>query len=299
MTEPDLTAVLERLVDALDGDTADRLGRRLQGTAAVPTIAQHIPAARDSATEACRRTYGPGWRRLEAALGDKPLDEVTTQDLKDLRDQIHREVGEDVVAKAIKSGKPLLSYEPRAHGYGAAENFVRAVRNLYNHALDANVTTANPASMLKAPKRPDAPERPLTGEELAEVATVWCTTGNDTELDSLLYEFHRKTAARRIGGLNLRLANLDPREGAIWSTEKFSKVRKQPLDVEFIDRLDRFARSRGATAASDHVFRMRSGKPITYKRYEVIYGRLHRYTTWTRQLEVGVHWIRHTTLDDV
>ncbi|MEI2637771.1 MAG: hypothetical protein V9F03_02045 [Microthrixaceae bacterium] len=42
-----------------------------------------------------------------------------------------------------------------------------------------------------------------------EVATVWCATGDGPELDSFLLEFHPKVAARREGGLSLRLGALD------------------------------------------------------------------------------------------
>lgn len=32
---------------------------------------------------------------------------------------------------------------------------------------------------------------------------------------------------------------------------------------------------------------------------ETIYDRLDEHTTWTDRLDLGVHWVRHTTLDDV
>lgn len=47
------------------------------------------------------------------------------------------------------------------------------------------------------------------------------------------------------------------------------------------------------------MFRSRRGTPITRKRYEYLYDRLDAHTTWSGMLDVGIHWIRHTTLDDI
>jgi site-specific recombinase XerD len=115
----------------------------------------------------------------------------------------------------------------------------------------------------------------------------------------LLFEFHRKTGARRIGALNLRLGSLDPTKGSVWVTEKYAKTRELPLDVEFLGRLEAFARSRGAVRETDHVFRRKNNMRMTRKRFETIYKRHHKMTSWTQIDEVGVHWIRHTTLDDI
>ncbi|CAN5670721.1 hypothetical protein BH10ACT1_BH10ACT1_28410 [soil metagenome] len=149
------------------------------------------------------------------------------------------------------------------------------------------------------PKRRNNQRRPLTATELNEVGAIWCSTGNDPELDCLLFEFHRKTGARREGGINLRLANLDEDRAAVNLTEKFGKTRELPLDLDFIDRLRAFAQSRGAVFPSDCVFRSKTSTSITRKRYEMIYNRIDQHTTWSEKLNIGVHWIRHTTLDDV
>ena len=72
-----------------------------------------------------------------------------------------------------------------------------------------------------------------------------------------------------------------------------------PYDAAGIARLRRFAERRGATKPSDHVFRSLGGDKISRGRYGKIYDRIDEHTTWTEQLDLGAHWIRHTTLDDV
>jgi site-specific recombinase XerD len=283
----------------LDADDLRRAADGVDGTSTVPVVAAYVPRALETMSDACRHAYRPGLLRLVDEHGDTRLDRVTTQDLVTLRDRIIADAAAKKIANAERSGRPLRSYERSAHGYGAGENAVRGFRYLYRSAINEGIVVGDPAIRVKVPKRLPAPERPLLAWELEELASIWCTTGNDPRLDSLLLEFHRKSAARRVGALNLRLAHLDRRIGAVTLTEKFGKTRVQPLDVDLIDRLEEFARSRGASKPSDHVFRNRSGTPMTRRRYETIYERTHKFTTWTRMLEVGVHWIRHTTLDDV
>jgi site-specific recombinase XerD len=246
-------------------------------------------------------TYKRHFKRLVGTYGHLPLKEVTTADLNKLRDTTIKEVGLAKVARAKATGRPLRSYVPSAHGQGAGENAVRAFRFYFKYALDARLggLSGSPAATVKVPKRRKPPERPLEERELEEVALAWCCTGNDPELDTLMFEFHRKTACRRIGGLELRLGNLNERRGSVTVTEKNSDPRELPLDVGLIRRLQAFARSRGATLPSDHVFLQRSGRPITNRRYETIYDRIDEHTDWSRELDLGVHWIRHTTIDDV
>ena len=233
------------------------------------------------------------------ALGDRRLGDVTANDLLKLRDATVERAATEKLERAKRTGKPLLSYELDGHGQGAGENAVAAYRSFFSSAVLEGHIRTNVALNVEKPKRHPAPERPLTSDELDEIAYVWCCTGNDPELDALMFEFHRKTAARREGGLNLRLGGLDERRGAIWLDEKLGKQRELPADVDFLGRLRRFATSRGAKAHSDHVFRGLSHRHISDSRYNTIGRRLHKETDWTRLLEVGSHWIRHTTLDDI
>lgn len=302
MSSPvDPIEVLLAMVKSLGLTAADlaELGERATMASSMPTVAEFLDTAIDACSDKSAPTYVPQFRRLVAQHGERRLSDITAHDLTVMRDSIIRSVGIAKVERAIRTGRKLRSYEPDAHGNGAGENFVRGCRFFFETAKNANVVAKNPAKDVKVPKRPPAPERPLTSAELEEVALLWCTTGNDPELDTLLFEFHRKTAARREGGLNLRLGHLDERLGALTLTEKFGKTRVMPYDIAGLRRLRSFAVGRGASADSDQVFRSLRGTQISRRRYETIYDRIDEHTTWTEPLDVGVHWMRHTTLDDV
>lgn len=268
-------------------------------SAEAPTVAQFAPRVIEACSAKALPTYRPHFVRLVDAFGDRQLSEVTVTDLSVLRDTTMANAAAQKVAAAEAKGRPLVSYELDAHGRGAGENSVRAFRFFFKTARRERLVWENVAMEVEVPKRLPAPERPLTTEELGEVALIWCTTGNDPELDTVMFEFHRKTAARREGGLNLRLGDLDERRGSVTITEKFGKTRELPYDVAGLRRLRSFAVRRGAATASDHVFRSSRHTAISRRRYETIYDRLDAHTSWTERIDLGVHWIRHTTLDDV
>lgn len=286
-------------------DALDTLNRALQGDSgltmtAKPTVAELLPALEQRLSAPTYLVYRPGLRRLAAEHPATPIDRFTTDDLELVMLKVIAAASKRVLATAERTGKPLRSYEPGSHGRSAGENALRGFAALFTMAERQGLIYSNPVRhKLKAPSRLDAPERPLTSVELAELHAVWSATGDDPQLDGLLFEFHRKTAARRIGALNLRLSNLHPDLGTVVVTEKFSKTRTLPLDVDLLRRLNAFALSRGAVGPSGHVFRSKRHTPMTRKRYETIYRRHHAQTSWTRELEVGVHWLRHTTLDDI
>jgi len=292
---------LRKMAEALDLSPADlrAVADASAAHSAAPTIAEFLEDAIAVCSSKSLPTYQPHYNDIVAAHGDRRLSDVTANDLAKLRDARMLRAATIKVERAQRNGRPLRSYELDAHGQGAGENAVRAYRSFFRAALLAGHIQSNVAMNVKVPKRLPAPERPLDVAELDEIALIWCTSGNDPDLDALLFEFHRKTASRREGALNLRLSGLDERRGAVVLTEKFGKIRELPLDVGFLRRLRQFAHSRGATSPSCHVFRGLAGRHITRKRYETIYRRIDRSTDWTEVLDVGVHWIRHTTLDDV
>ncbi len=302
MTEAmDPTEMLMKMAESMGLSAADlaAASQRAAMVEGTPTVREFLPVVISACTAKSLPTYRPHFDRLVAAHGERRLTDIDVNDLVALRDTTIANAATAKLERAKRTGRRLRSYEHDAHGRGAGENCVRACRFYFRVATHARKLHHNPAMDVPVPKRLPAPERPLTAPELEEVALVWCTTGDDPALDTMMFEFHRKTAARREGGLNLRLGDLDERRGAITLTEKFGKTRELPYDVDGLRRLRRFATSRGATSPSDHVFRSKRGQRISRKRYEVIYNRVDQNTTWTERLDLGAHWIRHTTLDDV
>jgi site-specific recombinase XerD len=115
----------------------------------------------------------------------------------------------------------------------------------------------------------------------------------------LLLDFLRHTAARRGGVLNLRRAHLHHAQRAVTLSEKRGIVRTLPLSGGMLRRLDDFSRARGGHRPQDHVFRYRHGTPLTRKHFNSLFDRLDRHCDWSEQLDVGAHWLRHTTLSDI
>ena len=244
-------------------------------------------------------TYGAGFRRLEQAFGDLEVAKVSTLDLESLRNKVQHDVGQSIVASARARGRALRSYDPDGHGRGAAENLVRSMRFFFRVAVNDRHVVRSPALAVAIPRRPPAPERPLTPPELDDVFRVASSTGNDPVLDRLLVLFLRHTACRREGCLNLVRNGLDHRHGRVTVSEKNGNARTLPLAPWLLADLDNFAVARGAHAGDDHVFRYRDHHALTRRRFNTLFDRIDAETAWSEPLDVGAHWLRHTTLSDI
>jgi site-specific recombinase XerD len=280
----------------------DATGARLlwrQAGPASPTVATFRPRVLQLCPAKSLGTYRAGFNRLTERFAPLPLAAVRAADLCHHRDEIRRAVGVARVAHAEAHGRALLSYDPDAHGQGAAENYVRAVRFFFRCAVADGHLDRSPASDLHPPARLPAPERALSEQELTTLRRVAATSGRDPELDVLLLDFLRHTAARREGALNLRLAQLHRDRLAVTLTEKGGKSRTLPLAGGLLERLSVFAAQRGARRAHDQVFRFRDGTPMTRRRFNALFDRLDRHCAWSEALDVGAHWLRHTTLTDI
>jgi site-specific recombinase XerD len=265
----------------------------------MPTVREVADRALAAVSDKSRPTYATGIRLLASRLGDRPADTVTLADLERLRDQERRRVGAATVARARATGRRLASYDADAYGRGTAENFVRATRFVFTYACKDGFLDHSPAQQLRAPRRAKAPERPLTVQELADIWHAATSTGDDPALDGLLLTFLRHTAARREGAINLTLGALRERRRSVVLTEKNGDTRELPLAGWLLADLSRFAWSRGARRDGDPVLRYHTGAPLTRRRFNTLFDRVDREVGWTEPLDVGAHWIRHTTLADI
>lgn len=263
------------------------------------TVDELLPAVTAAVSRSSRRTYQSGFRRLAADLGDQDLTRVRLADLQRLRDEIQRAAGERTVARAVRTGRALRSYDPDAYGKGAAGNFVSSAKFFFAYATAAGLVPQSPAAALTAPRRPPAPERPLEETELHDLWAVATTTGKDPVLDGHLLRFIRHTAARREGCLNLTLGQLNLGRRSVTLSEKYGHGRELPLALPVLQDLAALAAERGATAGADQVFRYRDGTPMTRRRFNSLFDRIDRHLGWTEPLDVGAHWLRHTTLADI
>ena len=118
------------------------------------------------------------------------------------------------------------------------------------------------------------------------MAVTFCTTGNDPDLDRLLFAFHYLTGARQEGAWRLQLQHLDDDQQAIAIPDKRSRAKRgspadddwMPVPAWLLDELRAFAASRGSSRPDDPVFRYRSRRrtgephpPLTRRRYNTIY----------------------------
>jgi integrase len=255
-----------------------RSGRRL------PTIGEYIHtviAATGSGTQA---TYGPYWKRIVEAFGDRTLDDVAASDIETLM----QAVGDDRIIRRNGRG-----------GSSAREHLLRAARAIYRHAEDDGIIAhhENPAARVPKPHRPPSTRRALTGEELAAINSIAATTGNDAVLDSLLLRLHTETACRRGGALALRIQDIDQNRSLILLREKNHATRWQPVSPTLALALTEHHVRRVADRPPEtQLLRYRDGAPISTRRYDHLWSRIGERLPWVAAQNISTHWLRHTTI---
>jgi len=247
----------------------------------VPTFVQVMPRVRATLKPGTLRTYNTHFRRLEHEWGNRPLTEPTKPEL-------------EIMAATIKQ---QAAARPRGTGNGAVENFVGAVRCIYQYAEDHGwIRPAdNPARKVSKPPRNASNRYAIPPHQLVEINRIAATTGNDPELDCLILRLHTETACRRGGALALRPCDLDPDQCLILLREKDESERWQPVSPTLMQHLLRHAKERGATATKQ-LLRYRSSRPITSRRYDHLWTRIGEEIPWVALQGVTIHWLRHTTL---
>ncbi|WHT20185.1 tyrosine-type recombinase/integrase [Crossiella sp. CA-258035] len=266
-----------------------RLGVSPEQLLAAPTTDTPMPLIRDylarvanAVSPSTREAYGPYWRRIAEAWGERPLDQLTALELKQLAEHTRHEA---VVRKNSRGGR------------SAAEHLVSAARCLYRHAVNDGLIREwdNPAMRVAKPRRLASTRRALPADRLAEINKTAGSTGNDPELDLTVLRLHTETACRRGGALALRPKDLDPQQCLIRLREKGLTVRWQPVSPTMMDTLVAHGQQRGADP-DGQLLRYRNGKPITTRRYDHFWLRMGKHLPWVATQQVTTHWIRHTTL---
>ncbi|GAA4682845.1 tyrosine-type recombinase/integrase [Phytohabitans rumicis] len=251
-------------------------------TQSAPTFTEYIPVVAAAVSDGTRRVYGSYWARIEQEWGTRRLDEPTPSQIERLTEHVKKNV---VVRRNGRGGR------------SAAEHLIAAMRCLYNHAVkDGHIPEAdNPARKVAKPRRLPSTRRAVMDMRLAEINTVAAATGDDPALDSTLLRLHTETACRRGGALALRPADLDPDQCLIMLQEKGGTVRWQPVSPTLMTHLVAHAEERHAPATGQ-LLRYRSGRPITYRRYDHLWTRIGRHLPWVTTQGISTHWLRHTTL---
>jgi integrase/recombinase XerC len=257
----------------------------LQGTTArplAPTFAEYVPVVAKTVSDSSRRAYSSYWKKIVDQWGQRRLDEPTPSEVKELGEYIRN----TVVVRSNSRG-----------GTSAVENFITALRCLYNQAVDDGLISAadNPAGKVDKPRRLKSTRHAVPDTRLAEINQTAATTGDDPALDTLLLRLHLETACRRGGALVLRPADLDPDQCLILLREKGGTQRWQPVSPTLMAHLQHHARERHAPP-DERLLRYRNGRPITHRRYDHLWERLGRHLPWVATQQISTHWLRHTTL---
>lgn len=290
MTQPETVAATRLLLAQLGISPEELVAAATGRTADAPTVAEFYEVVGANAAPGTRGTYGLHWRRLVAALGDRPVTTVRTSDLR----TIVTTAKQDATARANSR-----------QGRGAQENCVGALRHFFARVVEDGYRKDNPAEPIDKPRRQASHRRPLTSKELAELWDVSISTGDDPHLDGLLHRFHLETGARRGGALALRRKDIDREQQVILLREKGETERWQPVSLTLVDALLAHADARGATRPDDQALRFKPrrgqdvGAPLTRRRYNTLAERWQRNVAWAGRQHVSVHWLRHTAVATV
>lgn len=268
-------ATLGVTLDDLVAASADIRGPMLD----VPTVAEYVDTVDKAIGGRTAETYRSYWRLLVARYGDRPIDGISHDDC--------RQVVDDAIAKAQRS-------RPGSDGRASQAHCVTALRALFARAERAGLISRNPSAALDKRPRLKSRRRSLDDTELTELVDAVRTTSYDPDLDLLLVRFHLESGARRVGALSLRLGDLDHRRATVLLQEKYAKEREQPVSPSLVAALDMFARSRGASAATDAVFRTKRNRPIVRKHYNTLFDRVQAALPWTRRTPATAHVLRRT-----
>lgn len=248
-----------------------------------PTFAEYIPVVSAAVGAGTRRVYESYWNRVVDQWGSRRIDDPGASDIKRLVEHVKARV---VTRRNARGGR------------SAAEHLIAALRCLYNHAVnDGHLAEAdNPARKVAKPRRLPSTRRAVPDTRLAEINQVAAMTGNDPALDTLLLRLHTETACRRGGAIALRPSDLDPDQCLILLREKGETMRWQPVSPTLMRTLLRHIEERPAAPGTVSLLRYRTGKPVTARRYDHLWGRIGRHLPWVATQQISTHWLRHTTL---
>jgi integrase len=246
----------------------------------VPVFEDYIPKVSAAVAAGTRRVYGPYWNRVLQAWAHRRITEPTPLEIGQFAEQVK--------AAAVKRRNAR-------GGRGAAEHLIAALRCLYNYAVADGILTEaeNPAARVPKPRRLRSARMALPDHRLDELSQVAASTGNDPALDTLLLRLHMETACRRGGALALLPSDLDPQQCLIRLREKGETVRWQPVSPTLMAHLIAHAESRGGLSSGQRLLRYASGRPISARRYDYLWGRLGEQLPWVKTQQVSMHWIRH------
>ena len=171
------------------------------------------------------RTAGDYRQKLGALLvflGDRPVDQVTADDLRrfvvDLRTRPTRYAGHPARDELAGGLSPA-----------SIAGYVRALKRLFAWLVEEGVTTANPARRIKSPRLARGEPKAYHADDFPKLLAA--TAGDDPVQirDRALLLFLADTGCRAGGLAGLRVGDLDFEGHTARLTEKGGKTRRAPF----------------------------------------------------------------------
>jgi integrase/recombinase XerC len=275
------TAQQRAVIEALRLSPAElrELAHALEQEMAVTLVAQIVEDSIAELPDGHR--YVSALRRLARWAGDRDASTVQAEEIA----RWARQAGDE--ARASPKGR---------HGVGAEEAFVLAARFAYTRAVATGALHTNPAAQVDLPARPASPRIALDCHQLRQAHLSLIAHSRDPELDDLVFQLLRETAARRSGTIGLAVRDLAPATGMIRLTEKYGKQRWLPASAHLMQRL--LAHRAERHPGCERILHRKGGGHLNEKWFGGLGHRLQRLP-WAAELGVTAHWIRHTTLTDI
>lgn len=248
----------------------------------VPTFREYVQQLSTAVPPSTRRAYDTYWRRIVAEWGDRPIDDPTATEIRQLCERQKQQV---TVRTNSRGGR------------SSTEHLISALRCLYRYAIADSLVSekSNPAARIAKPRRRPNTRRAIPESRLAEIVAIAAATGNDPELDALVLRLHIETACRRGGALALRHCDLDSDQSLVKLREKNETTRWQPVSPTLMYHMQDHVRTRGSEATAQ-LLRYQNGRPVTARRYDYIWARVRQHLPWAAAQQISTHWLRHTTL---
>ena len=291
MTTTDRQAQIAALIAQAQqlGLTAADLATNLKET---PTVGDYINEILPTASAGQSHTYKPYLLMFASKYKDAGLDAITTTDVTRF------------VAGVQDNARATRGHRRNSRdGRSAKENSIAALRWMFQRAINDRIIRDNPASAVPKPGRPRTTRHGLSADQLTELFQATARGGDDPTLDALLVRFLVESGARREGAINLRLRDVDTERCTVLLREKNDKDgTEQPLSPSLIKAILDFARSRGASAPTDSVFRYKPqeaetvGPPLTRRRFDTLTNRWQATLPFAARLAVTPHVLRHTAI---
>lgn len=247
------------------------------------------------------RAYNTHWKQIERALGDKMIHTITAIEITAVvKEAALRAIEDSKIRRAKKEAIGIVTTP--SNGSRAHNMCMDAFRAIWSKAIEAGAVKKDPMQSIKRQRINKSPRHGLSIYQIDELFNLASTGGTDPLLDHTLLWTLSEAACRRGGIIHLMLGDINRERQTIRLFEKGDTVFHQPITLALTERLLALADQRGSTKPSDPVFRQlptarsRSFRPVTGKVFDELFARLKSQVSWSKEVDVSAHWLRHTTL---